>query len=474
MTTDIDVMALRGWEKQPRKRFEKGPQKELEDSIRALGVLQPLVVRALPPLVVRAEPGEVECYEIIAGERRWRAAKGVGLQTVPCVVRELTDRQAIEIAVSENEARADLDVVERAQGYQTMVELGWSVGEIVERCGRSKQSIYLLLELLKLDEETLADLRAGMLSMNTAKALGSIENEAKRKEARERVTRPTSQVGSLPEKAAMALISGDFLEPQRRRVTWEKNRRVHEKTWPGARVAEYEESHELLGPGTEWVDVLKKPESWELAVHAREWEIIPTWGELGERHGSPRVVCADGRGEPVCLVKKGPIRTAELVRGEEFPTECLFPLPGGEGRHAQTLEKVQKSAATERETAEQQKTAELEAKTRQVETLKALQRWLTHPMESVALADLEEELGRVMGVLKDEFVSTDEVLEALGIDAEALGDGDAEKGAEVWRETQVETRGFRGLLFLWLSDVLMSYAPGSRQVWEMAALVPKK
>ena len=160
---------------QPRKEFDPEALRELSESIAAHGVLQPLLVRPLP---------EGTGYQIIAGERRWRASRQAGLATVPVVVKELDDREAMEIALVENLQREDLNAVEEAEGYRSLIELfGVTQEQAAERVGKSRSAVANALRLLALPEPMLAGLRAGSLTAGHARALLAIGDNAKREQA---------------------------------------------------------------------------------------------------------------------------------------------------------------------------------------------------------------------------------------------------------------------------------------------------
>jgi ParB family chromosome partitioning protein len=149
---------------QPRRHFDPEQIEALAQSIRAQGVLQPLLVRPHPE-----RPGD---YEIVAGERRWRAAQAAQLTEVPVVVRDLEQREALEIALVENVQRQDLNAVEEARGYQRLVtEFGHKQEEIARVTGKSRPHIANTLRLLNLPEDVLTLIEEGKLSAGHARAL---------------------------------------------------------------------------------------------------------------------------------------------------------------------------------------------------------------------------------------------------------------------------------------------------------------
>lgn len=147
---------------QPRKHFDDTALAELADSIAQHGVLQPIVVRPLPA-------GD---YTIVAGERRWRAARLAGLKEVPAIVKDLTDEQAMELALIENLQREDLDPVEEARGYRQLMErCGYTQEAAAAKLGKSRPAVANSLRLLNLPEKVLSYLQAGKLSAGHAKAV---------------------------------------------------------------------------------------------------------------------------------------------------------------------------------------------------------------------------------------------------------------------------------------------------------------
>ena len=149
---------------QPRREFDEESLAELSESIRRNGVLQPILVRPIP--------GQPSRYLIVAGERRWRAARAAGLDLIPAVVSDADDARAAELALVENLQREDLNPVEEAEGFKTLGEVyGLKQEEIAERVGRSRPAVANALRLLSLDKEVLEMLAAGTISAGHARAL---------------------------------------------------------------------------------------------------------------------------------------------------------------------------------------------------------------------------------------------------------------------------------------------------------------
>jgi len=178
-TTDlaqIPVGSIRPNTRQPRKRVDAEGVAGLAESVRAQGVIQPIVVR----------PDGDGGYELIAGERRWRAAKAAGLPTVPALVRETDDRDSLLLALVENVAREDLSPVEEARAYAVLQdEFGLTLGDIAERVGRSKPSVSNRLRLLDLPDDVLALVERGALTEGHARAVLAVpDHDGRRRLAR--------------------------------------------------------------------------------------------------------------------------------------------------------------------------------------------------------------------------------------------------------------------------------------------------
>ncbi len=158
---------------QPRKEFDEAELQELADSILRYGVIQ--------PLLVREKDGH---YEIIAGERRWRAAKLAGMKEIPVIIRDYTDQEAAEISLIENIQRKDLNPVEEARAYQQLIgDYGMTQEELSEVLSKSRTFITNSMRLLKLPEPVLMMVADGTLSTSHAKVLLGLENEEDLKKA---------------------------------------------------------------------------------------------------------------------------------------------------------------------------------------------------------------------------------------------------------------------------------------------------
>ena len=163
---------------QPRREFDEVELQALADSISVHGVIQPLTVREMPS----------GYYQIIAGERRWRAARMAGLSDVPVVVIEADDRKAMELALIENLQRQDLNVVEEALGYQALIENhGLTQEEAAQRVGKSRPAVANTLRLLTLSPDVLEKLKEGQLTAGHARAILSLKTEKKQQEATQKI-----------------------------------------------------------------------------------------------------------------------------------------------------------------------------------------------------------------------------------------------------------------------------------------------
>ena len=172
----VSVEQIHPSPRQPRKRFDHEATAGLAESIRAQGIIQPVVLRPRP----------AGGYELIAGERRWRAAREAGVETLPALIRDAADRDALLLGLVENVAREELSPVEEARAYALLTdEFGLSLGEIAERVGGSKPAVSNRLRLLELPDDVLAMVERGELTEGHARAVLAVpDNEGKRRLAR--------------------------------------------------------------------------------------------------------------------------------------------------------------------------------------------------------------------------------------------------------------------------------------------------
>jgi len=158
----LPLGSIRPNARQPRRRFEAEGISELADSVRAQGLVQPVVVR----------PISGGAWELIAGERRWRAARAAGLATIPALVRETDDRESLLLALVENVAREDLSPIEEARAYAVLMdEFSLSLGDVAERVARSKPTVSNRIRLLELPEDVIGLLERGQITEGHARAI---------------------------------------------------------------------------------------------------------------------------------------------------------------------------------------------------------------------------------------------------------------------------------------------------------------
>ena len=185
--TEIPIDELRPNPYQPRRVFDDASLAELANSIREHGVVQPIIVRK-----------GIKGYDIVAGERRWRAAKLAGLTKIPAVVKVFTEEQVMEIALIENLQREDLNTIEIAQAYQKLMEtFNLTQEELAQKVGKSRPHMANFLRLLTLPKAIQDDVSRGTLSMGHARALLGVEDDAMRMELAKQAVRERWSVREL-------------------------------------------------------------------------------------------------------------------------------------------------------------------------------------------------------------------------------------------------------------------------------------
>jgi len=190
---------------QPRKDFPAEALRELADSIKEQGIVQPLIVRA-----------RGDGYELIAGERRWRASQLIGLAEVPAIVREADDREVLELALIENLQRENLNPIEEAQGYAQLIEQFQLTQEQTStRVGRSRTVVANALRLLKLAPEVQAHVRDGRLSVGHAKVILGLSGLEEQKLAADRVLRKSLNVRQTEDLVAHLQAQSGSLTPRK-------------------------------------------------------------------------------------------------------------------------------------------------------------------------------------------------------------------------------------------------------------------
>jgi ParB family chromosome partitioning protein len=203
---ELPVDAIAPNPDQPRRVFGETELASLADSIRRHGVLQPIVVREAPA-------GAPHRYEIVVGERRWRAARRAGLATIPATIQNVDSRALLEVALVENIQRADLNAIELAQAFRTLTTAGFTQEEIGARVGLERSTIANHLRLLDLPRSMQEDVETGRMSMGHAKALLSIASPERRLHLRDRIVADGLSVRAAE---SLARTLGSAVAPARR------------------------------------------------------------------------------------------------------------------------------------------------------------------------------------------------------------------------------------------------------------------
>ena len=200
----VDINDIKPNSAQPRMHFDEDKLKELADSIQANGVIQPLIIRE-----------STNGYELVAGERRWRASRIAGLASVPCIIRNFDDRQNAIVAIIENMQREDLNPIEEAKGLRSMTEkYGFTQEQVSQSLGRSRTYIANSIRLLKLPEEIQAYVSSGEMSAAHGRTIINIPDKKKQKEIADKIIRNDLSVRAT-EKLAERIK--DELRPERKR-----------------------------------------------------------------------------------------------------------------------------------------------------------------------------------------------------------------------------------------------------------------
>ncbi|HHY37723.1 MAG TPA: ParB/RepB/Spo0J family partition protein [Clostridia bacterium] len=198
---EVELDRIRPNRFQARQDFDEGKLEELAASIREHGVVQPVILRRLP---------DEACYELVAGERRWRACKMAGLRTVPAVVKELDDEKLLEIGLIENLQREDLNAMEEAFAYHQLINhFGFTQEQLAERLGKSRPQIANTLRLLQLDPSVQRMVREGQLSFGHARALLGVEDRGRQVVLAKKVVEDGLNVRQVERLVAREMSRGD-------------------------------------------------------------------------------------------------------------------------------------------------------------------------------------------------------------------------------------------------------------------------
>jgi len=205
----IELEKIQPSPSQPREDFDPKALKELADSIKSQGILQPLLVRKLP---------DDDSYQLIAGERRFRAAKLAGLKKVPALIKEVDEQQALALSLIENLQRKDLNPIEEAKAYRKLIEdFKLTQEELAELLGKDRSTIANTMRLLKLPREIQAEIEKGRLSAGHARALLSLDSSAKIKMLFQKIIRQGLSVRQA-EALAQKLLSEKKKKPKKLQV----------------------------------------------------------------------------------------------------------------------------------------------------------------------------------------------------------------------------------------------------------------
>jgi len=205
-TSELPIERIRPNPEQPRRRFDPAELERLADSIRRHGVLQPVVVRAVD-----------DGFELVVGERRWRAAQAAGRTTIPAVIADVAPRDRLEIALVENVQRHDLNPIELALAFRALADSGATQESIGERVGFERSTIANHLRLLDLPREMQADVEGGAMTIGHAKAILAVASPERRRSLRDRIVRDALSVRQAEELAREH--GATTRAPQRGRIT---------------------------------------------------------------------------------------------------------------------------------------------------------------------------------------------------------------------------------------------------------------
>ncbi len=203
---DVSVGKIKPNPYQPRKTFDQKALEELSESIKENGLFQPILLRET-----------LVGYEIISGERRYRASKLAGLKTIPAIIYDYTDQQMMEVALVENIQREDLSIVEEARSYQSLIDnLGYTQEQLANKVGKSRSHVANIIRLLKLDDDMLESVDKGLLSMGHVKVLITIDDKKRQHQIVDQIISQNLNVRQTEELANSAKGKSTIKVKQRR------------------------------------------------------------------------------------------------------------------------------------------------------------------------------------------------------------------------------------------------------------------
>lgn len=203
---DVSVSKIKPNPYQPRKTFDQKALEELSESIKENGLFQPILLRET-----------LVGYEIISGERRYRASKLAGLKTIPAIIYDYTDQQMMEVALVENIQREDLSIVEEARSYQSLIDnLGYTQEQLANKVGKSRSHVANIIRLLKLDDDILESVDKGLLSMGHVKVLITIDDKKRQHQIVDQIISQNLNVRQTEELANSAKGKSTIKVKQRR------------------------------------------------------------------------------------------------------------------------------------------------------------------------------------------------------------------------------------------------------------------
>ena len=334
----LEATEVSAWCRNPRKNFDPAKEAEMNESVKRLGVRSPITVRP-----VRDWQGDDELttdYVVVCGERRLRAAKATGRKIGVMVDETITEKEAYEVALVENMDREELDIFEEAGAYAELMTFGYSVVELAERFGKSREWMGQQISLLGLNQSERKELMAGTIAVRTAVEILKLKDKNARKNALEEVVHPKYQTDPLSRDKAVAHVRDRFVKPAAEQEAWESQRGALEKKYPGALVLSYEESRDLGFHTSDYVESGEKP-SWRfnfecICSEDPEEDERPTWGELGEKYGARLVLAApvEPKGKARECYAWEPLETADIEQAMGSDAVFRKPSSSQEGKEA--------------------------------------------------------------------------------------------------------------------------------------------